>query len=58
MVMAPETVTTIVQSGSAAMAESTSKASPSPRPPKAVRDILRNMSAKPVTLPISNDSSG
>ena len=50
-VMAPETVTTMVQSGSAAMAERTSKASPNSRPPKAVRDIRRSMSAKPVTRP-------
>ncbi len=46
-VMAPETVTTMVQSGSSAMAERTSKASPNSRPPKAVFDIRRNMSANP-----------
>ena len=57
-VIAPDTVTTMVQSGSAAMAESTSNASPNSRPPNAVRDILRSMSAKPVACRTSIASRG
>ena len=45
-VMAPETVTTRVHSGSSAMARRTAKASPSSRPPKAVRAIRSSRSAR------------
>ena len=48
----------MVQSGSAAMAERTSKASPSSRPPKAVLPMRDSRSAKPVAARTSSDSSG
>ena len=48
--MAPEIVSTRVQSGSSAMARRTWNASPRSRPPKAVLDIPRSKSAKPCVV--------
>src|SRR6266508_3083246 len=50
MVMAPESVSTTLQSGSRTMARVTSRASPSERPLKAVFAIARRREAKEVTL--------
>src|SRR5438309_999192 len=49
MVMAPESVSTTLQSGSRTMARVTSRASPSERPLKAVFAIARRREAKEVT---------
>ncbi len=58
MVMAPERVSTTLQSGSFTMASVTSKASPRLRPLKAVRPIARRRDANDVTLSRSRLSSG
>src|SRR5262245_21015778 len=58
IVMAPESVSTTLQSGSFTIASSTSKASPSERPLNAVFDIPRSRPANDVTLSRSRLSRG
>ena len=50
IVMAPESVSTIWQSGSLTIATVTSKASPSERPLNAVRDMARSSPENDLTL--------
>ena len=58
MVMAPESVSTTLQSGSRTMARVTSNASPRARPPKAVLDMARSKPGNEVTLSRSRLSRG
>jgi hypothetical protein len=57
IVMAPDSVSTTLQSGSFTMATVTSRASPRDRPLKAVFDIARSREEKDVTLSRSRLSS-
>ena len=57
IVIAPDSVSTTLQSGSFTIASVTSSASPSERPLKAVRDIARSSPANDLTLSRSRLSS-